>query len=553
MINGYLIAGSLWYFQDAYGYPVADFTNMPGLPTLLELPLTPTAQAMTAILPPAIVPSLAWARCSSSCYSCACASNTSDSTMNWPELFTLPTNQRSAHRFHLIGIGGTGLAPIAKVLLEMGFQVSGSDQTPSPRTDILATLGATVHIGHDADHLTPLPTPAAVLISSAVAADNPEVIAADAAGIAVVKRNDFLGPLTDGRTVIAIAGTHGKTTTTGMIAHILSQAGYSPGYIIGSSIPGLGMSAAGDGRYFVIEADEYDHAFLGLNPDMIVLTSLEWDHPDCFPTEDDYIDAFRQFVAKLRPGGRVVFCQDEAQLRAMADTLHDPAWVGYGSRANAAWQSKDIDIQAGVTAYTLQDPGGNQQAVRLQVIGLHNVLNSAAALLTCSLLGLSAQQAAPLLASFRGADRRFEIKGEVGGVLVIDDYAHHPTEVRTTLAAARAAYPNRTIWAVYQPHTYSRTRTFLDQFEGVFAAADHVVITDIYAAREAADPAVMPDMVAAASRHPQAQARGSLPEVLDYISQVQPDSLVIILSAGTATQLGSALLERLAAREPVTP
>ncbi|MCO6451173.1 MAG: UDP-N-acetylmuramate--L-alanine ligase [Caldilineales bacterium] len=473
--------------------------------------------------------------------------------MNWQELFSLPPNQRSERRFHLIGIGGTGLGPIAKVLLEMGFQVSGSDQTPSPRTEILAGLGAIIHIGHKPEHLRHADTapmmPDVVLISSAVASENPEVQAARAAEIPVVKRNDFLGPLTQGRRVIAVAGTHGKTTTTGMIAHILSQSGRSPGYIIGSSIPGLGMSAAGDSPYFVIEADEYDYAFLGLSPDLIVLTSLEWDHPDCFLTAEDYIDAFRQFVERLRPKGRVIFCQDDAELRSLAAEMGDASWLGYGSRANAAWQAKHIDIRAGTTTYTLEAPNGIVQQVRLQVIGLHNVLNSAGALLAGHALGVSVQETAPLLAGYRGAERRFEIKGEAVGVMVVDDYAHHPTEVRTTLAAARAAYPNREIWAVYQPHTYSRTRTFLDQFEGVFSPADRVFITDIYAAREAVDPAILPEMVAAASRHEHVETPGSLPAVLDSLSQAESGTLVVILSAGTATQLGDALLERLTRRE----
>ncbi|NUQ39595.1 MAG: UDP-N-acetylmuramate--L-alanine ligase, partial [Caldilineales bacterium] len=472
--------------------------------------------------------------------------------MSWQALFSLPRDQRPAHRIHLVGIGGTGLAPIANVLLEMGFQVSGSDQQTSARTEALAAASASVHLGHDPAHL--LPRPDLVLISSAIAAANPEVAAARAAGIPVVKRRELLGPLLAGRRVIAVAGTHGKTTTTGMIAHLLSRGGrpqtaatsassVEPGYIIGSDIPGLGQSRAGEGDWFVIEADEYDYAFLGLTPEIIVLTSLEWDHPDCFPTPAAYFAAFERFSRQLRAGGSVVYCRSDANLRALAAAQGGPGWQGYSAHAGADWQARGIEIGPEGVCYTLQGPDGVEQPVQLAVPGLHNVLNSAAALIAAGLAGLPLATAAPLLASFRGAARRFEIKGEAGGVLVIDDYAHHPTEIRSTLAAARALYPQRQIWAVYEPHTFSRTRALLDQFEGVFAAADHLLVTDIYPAREAFDPGISPAQIVAASRHPQAVASGSLEETRQHLQgHVQPGGVVILLSAGPATALAGALL-----------
>lgn len=474
--------------------------------------------------------------------------------MSWQTLFSLPPAQRPAHRIHLVGIGGSGLAPIARVLLEMGFQVSGSDRELSARGALLAGAGARVHHGHAAGHLlapTPPHQPDLVLISSAIAASNPEVDAAQAAGIAVVKRRELLGPLLTGRRIIAVAGTHGKTTTTGMIAHLLSHSGLQPGYIIGSDIPGLGHSAAGQGPWFVIEADEYDHAFLGLEPDMIVFTSLEWDHPDCFPTPAAYFAAFHRFSAQLRAGGSVIYCRGDANLRALADAQNGRRWLGYSAHAGADWQARAIEIGPGedapgsrvVTAYTLHGPGGISQPVSLGVPGLHNVLNSAAALIASHLAGVPLAAAAPLLAGFSGAERRFEIKGEAGGVLVIDDYAHHPTEIRSTLAAARALYPQRQIWAVYEPHTYSRTRALLDQFDGAFVAADHLLVTDIYPAREPFDPSITPAQIVAASRHPQALASGSLEMTHQHLRQhLQPGSMVIILSAGPATVLGGWLV-----------
>ncbi len=466
--------------------------------------------------------------------------------MSWPSLFALPPDQRRRHRFHLIGIGGSGLAPIAAVLLEMGFQVSGSDQSASARMAALAQAGAGVSLGHDAAHLrrpTGPALPDLVLISSAVPAQNPELLAAQAAGIPVVKRQDLLGPLTGGRRVIAVAGTHGKTTTTGMITHVLTRSGRSPGYIIGSTLPDLGASALGAGPYFVIEADEYDHAFLGLAPHLIVLTNIDWDHPDCFPTADAYEDSFRRFIARLQPGGHIIYCHDDPTLRRLAAEHPASNWHGFGNRSGAAWAVRNIEIEQHQTTYGLCGPDGTLHTVRVAVPGLHNALNSAAALVAAALSGLPIATAAPLLADFRGAGRRFEVRGEANGVLVVDDYAHHPTEIRVTLAAARAAYPHRELWAVYQPHTYSRTRALLDRFDGAFAAADHVLITDIYAAREPVDPGITPAQIAAASRHPQALPTGDLAATLQTLKALAgPGSLVVILSAGNATDLAPALL-----------
>jgi len=477
-------------------------------------------------------------------------------TMIWQQLFQLQPAERQRHRIHLVGIGGTGLAPIAQVLLELGFRVSGSDREPSVRTETLVAAGADVFIGHDANHLfsddavQPPPTshPDLVLISSAIPTDNPEVLAAQAVGIPVVKRNELLGPLTADRTIIAVAGTHGKTTTTGMIAHLLTQAGLEPGYIIGSSVPGLGISAAGKSSLFVIEADEYDYAFLGLHPHTIVLTSLEWDHPDCFPTRKDYQVAYGQFLDQLRPGGNVIYCQDDAPLPTIFRLPEESSeWSSYGIRNGVAWKVSSIDMGPTATTYVLSTPTGEIYPVQLAIPGLHNILNSVGALIAANQAGIPLADAVTLLHDYRGAERRFEIKGEVGDVVVIDDYAHHPTEIRTTLSATRAAYPDRDIWAVYQPHTYSRTRTFLGEFEGVFASADHLIVTGIYAAREPIDPMINSTQVIAASRHEMAQAIDSLPQVLDYlVGHVRPHSVIIILSAGTATWLGPELLKTLA-------
>jgi UDP-N-acetylmuramate--alanine ligase len=468
--------------------------------------------------------------------------------LNWRTLFSLPKQERNRHRIHLVGLGGTGLAPIAKVLLELGFQVSGSDREANVRTQALQKLGARAFAGHDAAQLlsdSAPQRPDLVLISSAVPQDNVEVQQARAWDIPVVKRHAILGPLTENRQVIAVSGTHGKTTTTAMIAHTLTQAGRQPGYIIGSEIPVLGFSAAGHEALFVIEADEYDYMFLGLHPWQLVITNLEWDHPDMFPTAQHYQDTFRQLLEQLQPQGQVIYCHNDRTLRAWQRQNLLPKSIGYGSFQGAEARAEDIDLGPDGARYQFIFQHERHQ-VQLQLPGVHNVLNSMAALLAVQAAGVPLPQAIQHLASFQGSARRFERKGEVKGVLIIDDYAHHPAEIRSTLQAARAAYPQRTIWAVYQPHTYSRTRTFLDQFNGAFNPADYLLITDIYPAREAPDPTITPELVAAASHHEQATAIKALEDVAEYLLQrLEPNSLVIILSAGTATRLGPMLLDAL--------
>ncbi len=468
---------------------------------------------------------------------------------NWTTIFSLPRDLRHRHRIHLVGVGGTGLAPIAKVLLQLGFRVSGSDRESNERTEILQALGARIFAGHDAAHLLSDAVPQQpdlVLISSAVPAKNPEVQQARAWEIPVVKRNDILGPLTASRQVIAVAGAHGKTTTTAMIAHILTRAGRRPGYIIGSEIPELGFSDAGDEPLFIIEADEYDYMFLGLQPWRLVITNLEWDHPDMFPTPESYQDAFRRLLAQVRPEGNVIYCRNDRTLRLWAREGLLANGRSYGSFQGADVRAEDIDLGPEGARYRLIAPQGNFP-VRLSIPGVHNILNSMAALLAAEAAGLPLAEGVAHIASYQGAARRFERKGEVAGVLIIDDYAHHPAEIRSTLQAARSAYPDREIWAVYQPHTYSRTRTFLDQFNGAFSFADHLIVTDIYAAREAPDPGITPELVVAASHHEQALAIHGLEEATDYLLKaLRPGSMVIILSAGTATRLGPMLLEGLA-------
>lgn len=455
-------------------------------------------------------------------------------------------------RLHLLGIGGAGLSAIAKVLLEMGFSVSGSDRQLSPATAQLAAAGATIFGEQRAENLAALGAdrrPDVVLISSAIAGVNPELQALQAAGIPVVKRADFLPVLLTGRKLIAVAGTHGKTTTTAMIVKVLREAGVAAGYIIGAEIAGYGNAAAGSDPTFVLEADEYDHMFLGLRPTVAVITNVEWDHPDCYPTPASFQQAFAQFIEGVAPDGLIVSCSDDAgaeQLR-LERPISDRRWITYGltQAADIAALNANMLGGDGYTAdlYWWNAPKGQ---LRLQVPGLHNLRNALAALAVACTCDASIERAIASLQTFGGTARRFEQIGTAAGVTIIDDYAHHPTEVRATLAAARSRYPTRRIWAIFQPHTFSRTRNLLTEMAASFADADAVIVTDIYAAREADDQSISAATLVSKSTHTHIQHIAGLAEVADYLAnQVQPDDVVITMGAGTSNQIGRGLLQRL--------
>lgn len=455
-------------------------------------------------------------------------------------------------QLHLLGIGGAGLSAIARVLLELGFQVSGSDRQLNANTAQLAAAGATILGEQRAENLATLGAakrPDLVLISSAIAGVNAELQAMQAAGIPVVKRADFLPVLLADRRLIAVAGTHGKTTTTAMIVKVLREAGIAAGYIIGGELPGYGNAAAGTDHTFVLEADEYDHMFLGLRPSVAVITSVEWDHPDCFPTPAHFQRAFAQFIEGVALDGVIISCSDDAgaeQLR-LERPLSDTRWITYGltGAADIAAVNPTVIPGQGYGA-ELQWWHAPKGQVRLQVPGLHNLRNALAALAVACTCDASLTKALATLASFGGVARRFELVGEAAGVAIIDDYAHNPTKVRATLAAARSRYPQRRIWAVFQPHTYSRTRSLLAETAASFGDADRVIVTDIYAAREQDDGSVSAADVVATSNHAQIQHVAGLLEVADYLAgEVQPGDVVVTLGAGTSNQIAQRLLERL--------
>lgn len=440
-------------------------------------------------------------------------------------------------RIHIIGIGGIGLSAIARVLLARGVRVSGSDQVASPLTDELARLGATIHIGHRAENIGDAEM---VLVTSAASDDNPEIVEARRRGVRIVKRNEFLRDLTRDKKTIAIAGTHGKTTTTAMIATILVNAGYDPDVIVGGIVPELGGNArAGQGDYFVIEADEYDRAFLGLFPYVAVVTSIEMDHPDVFRDVDDVTRAFREFIRQTTTDGAVIGYGDSPRVVTELQGVNRRT-ARYGLGALNDWHARAITPNArGGSDFVVWHQGKETGDWRLEIPGEHNVLNALAAIATTDALGIDLDVARTTLAQFRGVARRFEIRGEFGGVTIVDDYAHHPTEIRATLAAARARFPQRTLWAVFQSHTFSRTRALLDEFARAFTDADHVIVTEIYAARERESYGVSGADIVARMTHRDARFIPTLEEASRFLSErVQVGDVLITLGAGDVNRVG---------------
>lgn len=454
-------------------------------------------------------------------------------------------------RIHLIGIGGTGMSSIARVLLEQGCTISGSDRTLSQLALDLRTAGAVVYEGHDPQHVKGVDL---VVRSSAISDENPEVTTAIALGIPVLRRQEFMQSLMVDRMCIAIAGSHGKTTTSTMLAWSLVQLGLDPGYILGGISSNLGSNAhAGSGEYFVIEADEYDYMFLGLKPAVILLTNVEYDHPDCFPTVEKYHAAFSTFVNQLEPGGLLVINADDPGAFSMLHNLPAAARaVTYGLSSPAEYTAVDVKANAtGGFDFNLQVSllPTPVASVSLRVPGEHNVRNALGVLAALHALGFPVQQAADALSHFTGSGRRFEVVAEIDGITIIDDYAHHPSKIKATLAAARARYPQRRVVAIWQPHTYSRTQALEAGFVQAFHDADLVIVTQIYAAREAAQDYSAAQLVERMD-YVSALFIPEIPSVVDFLlGSLQTGDVLIVLSAGDADQVCREVKARLQERK----
>jgi UDP-N-acetylmuramate--alanine ligase len=453
---------------------------------------------------------------------------------------------------HLIGIGGSGLSAIARLLIERGYSVSGSDQEMTPLAQEVQALGANVSLGHRPEQVLGADL---VIRSSAIPEDNVEILAAREAGIPIYKRSEYLGELIKDSTAVAVAGTHGKTTITAMLSWMLTVLDQDPSYLIGGVSKNLGTNAhAGGGHLFVIEADEYDRMFLGLQPEVAIVTNVEHDHPDCYPTAEDFFQAFVDFVKLIPESGLLLVCADDPQATRLLNEVDSDrirkityGMDKFGKKPSPHYTSHSLTLgTAGNFSYEAYYEQTRLAEISLGVPGRHNVQNSLAAMAIAHQLNLPVERAAQALAEYQGTGRRFELLGEVSGITVIDDYAHHPTEIRTTLAAARNLYPDRQLWAVWQPHTYSRTRTLQEEYLTAFSEADHVLVTDVYASREPYNADFSTGQLVKAMEHPDARFLPSNSQVTDFlISHLHDGDVLIVLSAGDATQISQAVVDSL--------
>ena len=455
-------------------------------------------------------------------------------------------------RVHLVGIGGVGMAGIARILLERGLPVSGSDAADSPTVRSLRALGATVHVGHDAAHVAGADT---LVVTSAARDGNPELVEARRRGLLVLHRSQALAALLRGRRAVAVAGTHGKTTTTSMLPVALRRAGADPSFAIGGELTEGGDSAhEGGGDVFVAEADESDGSFLLYEPTVGVVTNVEPDHLDHYGTADAVSAAFDAFAERIVPGGVLVACADDPGSALVAAGVRDrrgTAAVRTYGVGEADVRLVDLDASGPGVRFGLRTAGLPPVDLTLRVPGAHNALNAAAAWAAGTWLGHDAQLLAEGLAGYGGARRRFETKGVAAGVRVLDDYAHHPSEVAAVLRAVRGVSGEGRVLAVFQPHLYSRTRIFADAFGRALALADDVVVLDVYGAREDPEPGVTGDLVARAVPLPPGRVAfepDRAAAVRRLADRATTGDVVLTLGAGDVTRLGPQLLELLAER-----
>ncbi|MFD3475723.1 UDP-N-acetylmuramate--L-alanine ligase [Streptomyces sp. NPDC058695] len=459
----------------------------------------------------------------------------------------LPT---AMDRPHFIGIGGAGMSGIAKILTQRGAQVAGSDSRESATAEALRSLGATVHIGHDAAHLAPDAT--CVVVSSAIRADNPELARAAELGIPVVHRSDALASLMNGLRPIAVAGTHGKTTTTSMLAVSLSSLGLDPSYAIGGDLDAPGSNALhGEGEIFVAEADESDRSFHKYAPEVAIVLNVELDHHANYASMDEIYESFETFASKIVPGGTLVIAADQSGAVELARRLRDTTSlkvVTYGESEAADVRIHKVTPR-GLTSEVTVLLDGKLLTFTVSVPGRHYAHNAVAALAAGVALGIPSRNLAAALKSYTGVKRRLQLKGEENGVQVIDSYAHHPTEMSADLEAMRSAAGDSRILVVFQPHLFSRTQELGKEMGDALALADASVVLDIYPAREDPIPGITSGLIIDAARAAGADVdavhdKATVPDVI--AGMAKPGDLVLTMGAGDVTELGPQILDRLA-------
>jgi UDP-N-acetylmuramate--alanine ligase len=451
-------------------------------------------------------------------------------------------------RLHFVGIGGAGMSGIAEILHNLGYAITGSDSMPSEITEYLDSLGVGIHAGHASENLDDVDV---VIISSAIDPSNPEVAEAKRRGIPVIKRAEMLGELMRLKFAVGIAGTHGKTTTTSMIGRILQAADLHPTLVVGGVVAELGTGAAlGSGDFLVAEADEYDRSILSMFPSMAVVLNIEADHLDCYDDMDDLRASFLEYINRVPFYGAAVVSADDPNLALLIPSITRPL-VTFGFSEDADYRAVDLEHTPEQTSFTVVHKGEPLGRISIQLPGRYNVANALAAVASARELDVPFDTIAECLDKFRGVTRRFEIVGEVNDIMVVDDYAHHPTELQAVISTAKETYGRRLI-VVFQPHLYSRTRDFVDQFARVLAQADHCILTAIYPAREEPIEGVTSDLIReAAERNGDNHFTyvGTKENALDEIDRiVRPGDLVMTIGAGSITHIRQSIMERLKAK-----
>ena len=467
--------------------------------------------------------------------------------MSSPDIYTLA--QLAKLKIHFIGLGGAGMSGIARIMLAKGFIVSGSDKTDSPVLTSLKALGAKVFVGHIKENLADAQL---VIISAAITENNPELVAAKQGGIPVVARANALAWLMSESTSVAVAGTHGKTTTTAMLTVALQSAGADPSFAIGGTINNAGTNAhSGSGSIFVAEADESDGSFLAYKPSGAIITNVELDHVDHFADEEAVFAVFEQFVDSIKPGGFLVACGDDSGVKHLLSQIKrsDLKILLYGEDSNNDFRIDRINLAPTTSSAALTITGRKIGELTLAVAGKHNLLNAVAAFAAGSAMGITEDKLITGLKSFTGTRRRFELKGEVAGVKVIDDYGHHPTEINVTLTAAKNLAQSGRVLVVFQPHRYSRTAVFSHQFAKALANSDFTFLLEVYAASEQPIPGVSSLLIIKDMKSDQAKFEPSMVQVVSEVAMMAKSGDVIItLGAGDVSSLGDPILQALANR-----
>jgi UDP-N-acetylmuramate--alanine ligase len=457
--------------------------------------------------------------------------------------------KRDTH-IHFVGIGGIGMSGIAEVLLNLGYRVTGTDLANSETTRRLTGLGAKVHRGHQAEHLGDADV---VVVSSAVPADNPEVIQARLRHIPVIPRAEMLAELMRLKQGLVIAGSHGKTTTTSLVASVLHEAGLDPTVVIGGKLNSFDSNARlGSGDLLVAEADESDGSFLFLTPTLAVITNIDAEHLDHYGSMDELMAAFKGFANRVPFYGQAIVCTDDPNVRLILPELTKRT-VTYGMQKGADYLATEVEHHGAQTKFRVNARGEDQGVFTLSMPGRHNVLNALATIALCDEQQVHIEITRKALADFAGVQRRFTLRGEVDGVTVVDDYGHHPTEIRATLSGARSSYPDRRVIAVVQPHRYSRVRDHLDEFPGSLDDADVVIITDIYAAGESPIDGIsggrLAELIRARRSGRTVVHQPEFDALADTVLELsRSGDIVLTLGAGSITHASVTLVERLTAR-----